>query len=146
MDLFKTVDGVYQGSRPNNTKDLSQLDRAGIRTIISLDDRQNLLEERYCAANRVMLIIYPIDPTTTPRDEQISAVVNLLHSSNKPVLLHCYFGKDRTNLFMAAYLVSIGAMTLPQARAWMKSHGFPYGLNSFQANAWLVKLSNYLGA
>ena len=130
MTRFDQVDDhVYRSSQP----DLEQLtmlvhDRH-IGTVIKLNTGS---EPTFPG---VELIPHALYGPITPSVEKIREILKDIDKAEKPVLIHCSHGEDRTGLIVALYKVCKGTATPEDAYKDMVAHGFhPYrGL----WNAWV---------
>ena len=48
----------------------------------------------------------PMNGFETPRNEQITKILDLLASSTEPAFIHCKLGRDRTGTVVAAYRIA----------------------------------------
>lgn len=91
---------------------LSELYAAGIRSIISLDDKVNAEEIAASPIDHVPLYLPDIALTTLQSKEQfVKAVprfVEVAMSLTAPGIVHCYAGNDRTGAMLSCYLIHQG--------------------------------------
>lgn len=124
---FHQVDAtVYRSGQPQK-KDMKQLEQMGVRTIINLrniiDDKQeikgtNLIQVRI--PMRAKKITY----------EDVVTTMRALQAAEKPVLIHCLHGSDRTGCMVAAYQMMIGK-DKAQAISELQQDKFGYNKNLF---------------
>ena len=113
---FHQVDAeVYRGARPGPSA-YPKLVQLGIRTIITLEEAKSADRERAALAElnqelgpeeRIDLISFPITQAEIGSaglsDVGVHKLFQLIQQARKPVLIHCYFGKDRTGAVIALY-------------------------------------------
>lgn len=109
-NLWWVIPGKLAGVRKPTGAELSELQAAGIRTIISvLDDPSNLdLYQQLDIAFRWL----PVQGGTAPSRDQIQALASFIdeqHAQGWAVAVHCSNGLRRTGAMLAAYLIYVGA-------------------------------------
>jgi uncharacterized protein (TIGR01244 family) len=123
---------LYRSAQPTP----KQLDRIiskyGIRTIVNLrrpqdDGRENDAEireeEKLAAARGVKFVNIPY--TDKDRQQHIAKFLDVAADpSNRPILVHCSAGKERSGVMVAAYRIRRHGWTLEQALREMESYGF----------------------
>jgi protein-tyrosine phosphatase len=101
-----------------NPWNLSEFYRAGIRTIISLDDQVNPREITASSIEHIPLYLPDVALTTPQLKQQfLKAVphfIEVVTSRTAPIIVHCYAGNDRTGAMLACYLIHQG---IPPAQA-----------------------------
>jgi protein tyrosine/serine phosphatase len=109
-------DGVYRGPRPDVLNYAST--RLKFPYVVSLEgEKENELERAALAPTKVL------SETITPFEiyfkgitpARLIEIVNLIRQLQKPVLVHCQHGEDRTGLVIAAYRVLAQGWTKEQA-------------------------------
>jgi uncharacterized protein (TIGR01244 family) len=111
--------GVWRSNQPTAAR-LRRLRARGLCTVISLrgDGRaphQALLREG-CAAAGLRLIPVALNARRAPTREQVAALFAAFRAAERPLLLHCKSGADRTGFAAALWLLRAGA-PLATARA-----------------------------
>ncbi|MEM9078974.1 MAG: dual specificity protein phosphatase family protein [Bacteroidota bacterium] len=99
--LYKLNDSVYRSEQPG-TKGFQQLEEIGLKTIINF--RRNKKDDWKARKTQLVLEHYPLK-TKELTEEQILTALKLIQSAEKPVLLHCWHGSDRTGAISAAYRI-----------------------------------------
>ncbi|MEM9363020.1 MAG: dual specificity protein phosphatase family protein [Bacteroidota bacterium] len=99
--LYKLNDSVYRSEQPS-TKGFQQLEEIGLKTIINF--RRNKKDDRKARKTQLVLEHFPLK-TKELTEEQILTALKLVQSAEKPVLLHCWHGSDRTGAISAAYRI-----------------------------------------
>lgn len=129
LERFDRVDAdLYRSAQPS-LADLRLLgERFGIRTVLKLNRGDD------DAPPGMTVIERPLRPLHTPSHDDLEEILEAIEHAEKPVLVHCSHGEDRTGLVVALYRMRRGA-SVDVAYADMMRRGFhPYrGL----WNAWL---------
>lgn len=103
--------GVYRSNQPD-PKRIAKLAAEGIRTIINLraaiPASYYLFEREACAEQGLVLISHQLSSGTLPPRAELLALCDTFATVQKPVLIHCKSGADRTGLAAAIYLILIG--------------------------------------
>lgn len=100
--------GVYRSAQPSP----GQLRRArarGIKTVLNLRAERNcgafVLEEEACAALGLELVNIQVRSRDVPSKELIGQLDQLFHTLDRPFLMHCKSGADRTGIAGTLYLI-----------------------------------------
>lgn len=111
---------VWRGNQPNRWQ-IHRLARRGIRTIISLrglnSSGASLFEIEACRKAGITLIPFKMSSRGAPKASTVLDFAELMKQVEKPVLLHCKSGADRSGFAMALYLLVSGEGSIEQARA-----------------------------
>lgn len=118
----------------SNTLSPSQLARVlaqyHIRTVLNLrgaeqDAAWHQTEANTISQHGAVLIDLPLIATQKPTDAQMAALLAILRTAPRPLLIHCRAGADRTGLASALYLFVIKYRSAPEAAAqlsWIYGH------------------------
>ncbi len=123
----KLNDHLYRGSQPNE-RGLQKLKKLGVTTIVDLRgelEKKREWESRQAQALGMRFVVIPGNGWSPPTDEQIAQFFALL--AERPVqtiFIHCWFGTDRTGVFIAAYRLAFQHWTPEQAIAEMYDFHF----------------------
>lgn len=102
--------GVVRSNQPD-PKRIAALADKGIRTIVNLRGTRPtsfyLLEREACAAQGLTLISHRLNSAVLPPRAEVLALCDSFVSAEKPMLIHCKSGADRTGLAAALYLILI---------------------------------------
>lgn len=111
--------GVWRSGQPNPWQ-LRAFARAGGRTVVSLRAGRYFgalpLEIEASARLGLAFHVAPLRARGLPKPEQIVAFDALLRQVERPVLMHCNSGCDRTGLAAALYLMLIEGCDVARAR------------------------------
>lgn len=104
--------------------------RAGIQTVLSLRGNEqhlgsNQLEWDTCKRIGLRLVHFPIGSRQEPSREQALAIIALLDTLPKPLLIHCKSGADRAGLVSTIWLILRGEpveKATRQMQFWRHGH------------------------
>jgi protein tyrosine/serine phosphatase len=118
-NLFEIAPGVWRSNQPSPNR-LKRYKRMGIRSVINLrgavQQSPYLFEEEACA--RLGLNLHDITLSArklVPR-ENILALIALMRTVERPLVLHCKSGADRAGFASAIYLAVIEGVPVAEAR------------------------------
>jgi len=104
-------EGVYRSNHPTEKRFRKYADQ-GLKTVINLRGAsmtpQYQLEKKICAELGLNLIDLPMNGGRAPSAETVLKLLVLFENEERPMLLHCKSGADRTGLVSALYKLSIG--------------------------------------
>ncbi len=113
--------GVIRANHPSE-KRLRRMATEGLKTVINLRGAsmqpQYLLEKELCDELGLDLVDIPMTATAAPTAASILKLFATLDRCEKPALIHCKSGADRTSIAAALWLLDQGA-TMAEARAQM---------------------------
>ncbi|MCU0705616.1 MAG: tyrosine-protein phosphatase [Fimbriiglobus sp.] len=111
----------------------------GIRTVVKLRDEDETdpkdvalddAQEAFCQAHGIALVRLPtrkweVDPITgkVPMEENLRAFEQLMATTPRPVLVHCFAGIHRTGAHVAAYRLAFNGWTNAEAVEELKNCG-----------------------
>jgi protein tyrosine phosphatase (PTP) superfamily phosphohydrolase (DUF442 family) len=126
-DAGKVSDFLYRGGQPNE-EGIQQLKKLGIDTIVDLrGERRSVREEesKRAEALGIHLVNIPGNGWSPPTDEQVAQFFSLVGGqSKKRIYIHCWFGSDRTGVFIALYRIAFDGWTPDQALVEMHDFHF----------------------
>ncbi len=114
FNLHAVENGMVYRSGQMPADELARLVKtAGIRTVINLRGEhvgQDWYDEESQRARimGVSLVNYPINSQSQLTDLQMNEISAAIRKAEKPVLIHCLAGSDRTGLACALYCVDAG--------------------------------------
>jgi len=126
-DAGKVNDHLYRGSQPD-VDALPHLQKLGITKIVNLraesrdlsDDEKNRAEKL-----GIEFVLIPGDPWAPPTDEQVAEFFSAVaERPQQTIFIHCWLGRDRTGVFVAAYRIAFEHWTPEQAIAEMYKFHF----------------------
>src|SRR6267143_896445 len=122
----KVSDVLFRGAQPS-AQGLAELKKLGVTTIVDLrGNRGPVNREREQAELLGMRFIdIPVSGWSAPANAQVAEFLRLFQQDpTQKVFVHCYFGRDRTGVMVAAYRMSQQNWTADQAVEEMYSFGF----------------------
>ena len=125
--------GVWRSNQPTHSR-FEALKTRGIKTILNLRGPSKfsmyLFEEESCAKLGLELISVRLSATKAPPKEGIVALLDIFDRIEKPFLMHCKSGSDRTGLAAVLWLHLKEGVPLAQARAEHLSMRFLHRKNA----------------
>jgi protein tyrosine/serine phosphatase len=105
---FHTVDAgkLYRSGQMNKFSFVSNVKKYHIKSVVNLrhsDKYMVKLEKKWC--KDLQLDHYNIPMSRGINKDRILEVLELLKKAEKPILVHCQAGKDRTGLISAIYVI-----------------------------------------
>jgi tyrosine-protein phosphatase SIW14 len=124
----KINETLLRGAQPS-AQGLAELKKLGVTTVIDLrGNRGPVAWERAQVESLGMHFVnIPISGWSPPSDRQVAEFLRLTKQDpEQKIFVHCYYGKDRTSVMVAAYRIAEQNWTSDQAVAEMYSFGFHY--------------------
>ena len=111
--------GVFRSAQPTPQQLRRAVRRHGIKTILNLRAERNcgafVLEEEACAELGLALVNVRVRSRDVPTKELIWTLEQLFAEAEKPVLMHCKSGADRTGIAGALYLLLVEGRPVEEA-------------------------------
>ncbi len=123
LDNLNKVDADYYRSGQPESGGFVSAEKLGIKTIISIRESDNDEELAKKEPTSIKLIHIPLD-TTSVTQEDVGKVLNAIYKAEKPVLIHCRHGSDRTGLITAYYRIVFNQWSREEAKAELLYGGF----------------------
>jgi len=121
-NLFRVTPEIYRSAQPE-AADMKALEQMGIRTVISL--RAFHGDRDKARGTKLALIAIPIN-TWDIDDKEVVLALRALREAQKPVLVHCQHGADRTGLIMAMYRMTEQGWSREQALDELQNGGYGF--------------------
>ena len=121
-NFFKVAPCLYRSAQPSADA-MKQYEAMGIRTVINMRALHSDNDE--AEGTSLILQRVPIN-TWHIEDEDVVSVLTLLRTAQRPILLHCQHGADRTGLMMAMYRIVEQGWTKEAALDEMQNGGYGY--------------------
>src|SRR2546423_5222598 len=131
----KVTDTLYRGSQPDAAA-ITNLAKFGVKSIINLRMAKEgwQPEEAIARAQGIQYTNFPMHGFGRPTDEQMRAVLSLIHSLPGPVFIHCRYGCDRTGTVIACYRIEHDRWSKDVAMREAVKYGisrFEFGMKNF---------------
>ena len=118
-NFAKVADGVYRSNHPNRAR-FEDYAKMGIKTILNLRGANRLspykFEKEACDALGLTLIDQPFTARKAPQKQRLLEIIDVMGAIEKPFLMHCKSGADRTGLMAAIYLLAIEGRPVEEAQ------------------------------
>lgn len=102
-NLYKINDVLYRAEQPSK-KGFKEMELIGVKSILNLRRLRN--NKKKAKDFNFNLVHYPIK-TKVLNEEDIFNALHVIKNAEKPVLVHCWHGSDRTGTIVAAYRMVI---------------------------------------
>lgn len=104
-NYHKVSKTLYRSAQPN-AKDMKDLEKHGIKSILNL--RHRIDDQKEIKGTNLKEFHIPIRTKKITYANMLNAM-RTYNEIEKPVLVHCRRGSDRTGCFVACYLIANGA-------------------------------------
>jgi tyrosine-protein phosphatase SIW14 len=133
QNLGQVAPGLYRGSA-TSAAGLDSLKKMGIRTVINLRHYHGTTEEKRCHERGIDYVHIVLASSAAPSDEDVRQFLRVVTDpARQPVYVHCYRGKDRTGVMVAAYRMAVEGWTHDEAVREMDDFGFFHGWHALRA-------------
>ncbi|MCO6504697.1 MAG: dual specificity protein phosphatase family protein [Snodgrassella sp.] len=110
-NFYKISDDLFRSEQPT-AKEMQYLEKIGIKTVINLrkwhSDQHELSKTKLTEVSIKMR-------AGKITDEKVVAALRTIRHSQKPILIHCWHGSDRTGVIVAMYRIVFQNWTKSQA-------------------------------
>ncbi len=121
-NLYKVDDYVYRSEQPTK-QGMKALDSMGIKSVVSL---RNILNDKKVGKDtKLNLCQYKINAWTITYQEVLESL-RIIINVNKPTLVHCKHGADRTGCVIAAYRMAVQGWSKTEAIKEFREGGYGY--------------------
>ncbi len=121
-NIYKIDEYVYRSEQPHSNE-MGALSHYGIKTVLNLRKTRN--DNREANGTTLSLQHVPINTWRMSYDDLVKSMV-LLQRAEKPVLVHCLHGSDRTGCIIAAYRIVNNDWTKEEAIKELIEGGYGY--------------------
>ena len=123
-NLAQIAPGVYRSNQPDRRR-LAALQAQGLRAVLHLRGRDDgapyRAEQAACAALGLRFHSFNMSAHRLPPPDRALALIALMRQIERPFLLHCRAGADRTGLASAIYLLAIENRPVAEAQAMLSA-------------------------
>ena len=123
-NLFKVNEDVYRSAQPESGG-FESAEKLGIKTILSVRLTANDAVLAQNEPTSLTLIHIPLVPIYITTDEMLE-VMKAFDGAEKPILVHCQHGADRTGLTIALYRILYEGWSKEEAKDELVNGGFGY--------------------
>ena len=110
-NFYKVSDNMYRSAQPDR-KSMELLDVIGVKTVINL---RRYHSDNYEAKNTSLKVERVKMNAGKIKDEDIIEILTMIKNSDRPVLIHCWHGSDRTGVVVAMYRIIFEDYTKEEA-------------------------------
>jgi len=114
--------GVFRSNQPDARR-LARMQAAGLRAVLYLRGSDASApyraEQAACAALGLQFHSFKMSAHRLPPPERLQALIALLRRIERPFLLHCRAGADRTGLASAVYLLAVEGRSVTEAKGML---------------------------
>ena len=121
-NLYKVDEHLYRSEQPHSLE-MKKLQEFGIKTILNLRNTRN--DNREAKATKLNLNHVPINTWRISYDDLVRSMI-IIRKAEKPVLVHCLHGSDRTGAVVAVYRIVDGGWTKKEAIEELQQGGYGY--------------------
>lgn len=118
-NLHQVADGIWRSAQPA-PRHLRAAAERGVRRVINLRGEELYggywLEKQTCAGLGLELVDIRLRSRAAPSRRDIAAIRAEIAAIDRPTLIHCKSGSDRTGLFCALYLILAEGVPVTEAR------------------------------
>lgn len=112
-----------------SAQDIKELGKMGIKTVVAIDQhvikKYDVAREKYWVEQAGMTYVYyPLLPIFHLDKTKFVSVYNILKTVEKPALVHCKRGSDRTGIVVGMWRVLVSGWSVEAAIDEMNSYGF----------------------
>jgi protein tyrosine/serine phosphatase len=132
-NVAQVAPGIYRGSAPS-AEGLDSIKRLGIRTVVNLRHYHGASEEQGCRERGIDYVRIGLESSDAPNDADVRRFLRVVTDpARQPVYVHCWRGKDRTGVMVAAFRMAVQGWTRDQALEEMDAFGFYSGWRDLRA-------------
>jgi len=118
-NFHRIAEGVFRANQPSPSR-LQQFRDMGITTILNLrgasEHSQYLFEKEACAALGLRLIDHRLYASDLASRQELLGLLKIFDTIERPVVMHCKSGSDRTGFASILYLNIYCGMPISKAR------------------------------
>jgi len=111
-NFYQVAPGVYRSAQLYEFNMPEFYNRYRFKTILNLrgakpNKKWYQYEKNFCKEHNITLIDFKISDKKIQEIETMKKLISIVKNAQKPILIHCRAGADRTGLVSALYLYSI---------------------------------------
>jgi protein tyrosine phosphatase (PTP) superfamily phosphohydrolase (DUF442 family) len=120
QNFHQIAPGVYRSNQPSGRQLEAINRRLGLRSVVNLRGKSKqsfyLFEAEICSKRAIHLIDLPMSATLALSRDKLERLIDVLQTAERPMLIHCKSGADRTGLAAVLYLLLIEKRPFAEAR------------------------------
>ena len=120
-NLYRIEDGLFRGAQPSPAG-FRELAALGVRNVLDLAGGSG--DVRYVSDGTVKLFHVPMSAWGLRDDLVLKALRIMTEPENRPLMVHCAHGADRTGAIVALYRIVVQGWTKEQAIREMNEGGY----------------------
>lgn len=120
-NLYKIEDGFYRGAQPT-AAGFRELEALGVRTVLDVAGGEG--DGALVPGDSLRLVHVPMSAWGLHDDRVLQALRVMADPSNRPLMIHCQHGADRTGALVALYRVVVQGWTKEKAVLEMNRGGY----------------------
>ena len=120
-NLYLIEDGFYRGSQPT-AQGFQELQDLGVRTVLNLAGGGG--DAVYVPGGPLKLVHIPMTAFELRDDRVLQALRVMVDPANRPLMIHCKQGADRTGALVALYRIVVQGWTKQKAVLEMSEGGY----------------------
>lgn len=119
--------GLYRGAKLGE-REVAELRRLGVRTVLKLNERELAEETRLAAAAGIRVVAVPLETFDVGEGEEGRAALCralgvMRDPALRPLYVHCTHGVDRTGAVVGIYRRLVSGWDMERVRAEMERYG-----------------------
>ncbi len=134
-NLWRVEPDLYRSARPENAG-FRELEKLGIKAVL---DVESPADEAAAKGTSLKLYHVPMSAFRLRDDRVLEAMRILSDPANRPIVIHCQHGSDRTGAMMALYRVVVEGWSKDDAIREMDKGGYHH-------SSWFSNLDRYVAA
>jgi tyrosine-protein phosphatase SIW14 len=119
---YQVDEKVYRSAQPG-AADMKMAEAFGIREVLNL---RNMYSDEDEAAGTTLILHRVETGAGDLTGDQITAALKIIRDARGPILVHCWYGSDRTGAVIAAYRVVMQGWSKDDAVDEMVNGGFGF--------------------
>ena len=121
-NLYRLNDSIYRSEQPSR-KGFKALEAMGIKSVLNF--RRNVKDDARAKKTQLHLKHIPLK-TKALTQAQIVSILKDIQELEKPLLIHCWHGSDRTGVVSAAYRIIFENWSKDEAIEELRREEFGY--------------------
>lgn len=126
-NFYQMTEQVYRSKQPDD-EEMERLEAMGIRSVLNL--RAYHTDEDEAKGTALKLFHVPVDAGDID-DGFVVRALRMIDSAEKPILIHCWHGSDRTGVVAAMYRMVFQGWSREQAMDEFINGGYGYHANFY---------------